>query len=102
MTDELLNAKEYAEAENYTKAWPIVSKVLFDEPDNPKALCLAVYMLERQNSPAIAYQVCKRLTQVYPQQRYGVAEPRQMLRYPVENGGGRSRLPPRAQSGEPR
>lgn len=66
MTDEMLAAKEYAEAENYSKAWPIVSKLLNEEPDDPKAMCLAVFMLEKQGNPAIAYQMCKRLTQLYP------------------------------------
>lgn len=66
MNSELLEAKEYAEAENYAKAWPIVSKILNEEPDNPQAMCLAAYMLENQKNPAIAYQLLKRVTQMYP------------------------------------
>lgn len=68
---DLLDAKDYAEAENYAKAWPIVSKVLNEEPDEPKALCLAAYMLEKQNQPALAYQLLKRVTQIYPQNPTG-------------------------------
>lgn len=62
----LLDAKEHAEAERYDKAWPIVRAAMETEPDDPKALCLASFMLERQGNPALAYQVCKRLVTLYP------------------------------------
>ena len=64
--EELALAKEYAESDNYSKAWLIVSKALNEEPDEPKALCIAAYMLEKQNNAAIAYQLLKRVTQLYP------------------------------------
>lgn len=67
----LLDAKEHAEAGRYDKAWPIVSEALNAEPDDPKAMCLATYMLERQGNPALAYQVCKRLTTIYPNNAIG-------------------------------
>ena len=66
VASDLDDAKEYAEAENYGKAWPIVSRLLNEEPDNPKALCLAAFMLEKQQNPALAYQVLKRVTQQFP------------------------------------
>lgn len=62
----LLDAKELAEAGKYEKAWPIVASVLNEEPNDPKALILASFMLEKQGQPAIAYQVCKQLTHLYP------------------------------------
>lgn len=66
MNDDLLEAREYVDNENYNKAWPIVSKVLNDEPDNPQALCVAAFMLEKQKNPALAYQLLKRVTQMFP------------------------------------
>jgi tetratricopeptide (TPR) repeat protein len=63
---ELLDAKDYAESENYGKAWPIVSKVLNDEPDNPQALCIAAYMMNLQGNAGLGYQLMKRVTTMFP------------------------------------
>jgi tetratricopeptide (TPR) repeat protein len=59
-------AKELAEAGKYDKAWQIVDQILSEEPNDPKALVLSSFMLEKQGHPAIAYQVCKQLTAKHP------------------------------------
>lgn len=66
MIEALENAREHAEAERYDKAWPAVRDALETDPNDPKALCLATFMLEKQGSPALAYQVCKQLITLYP------------------------------------
>lgn len=66
MAADLIDAQEHAEAERYDKAWPIVRAAMDAQPDDPKALCLASFMLEKQGNPALAYQVCKRLVTLYP------------------------------------
>jgi tetratricopeptide (TPR) repeat protein len=71
LTERLQEAKEYAEAGQYAKAWPVVSDALHDEPDEPRALSLAVFMLERQGNSGLAYQTAKRLTALYPTNAIG-------------------------------
>lgn len=62
----LFKAKDLAESGKLAEAWRIVAPHLNDEPNDPKALLLASFMLEKQGQAAIAYQVCKQLTANYP------------------------------------
>lgn len=62
----LWEAKELAESGKYAEAWKIVAPHLDGEPNDPKALLLASFMLEKQGQSALAYQVCKQLTTQYP------------------------------------
>lgn len=64
---KLFEAKELAESGKYADAWRIVSPHLDAEPNDPKALLLASFMLEKQGQSALAYQVCKQLTTQFPQ-----------------------------------
>ena len=61
-------AREHSEAGRYAEAWRIVSPHLQAEPNDPRGLALAAFMLEKQGNAAIAYHVCKQLTQAHPQQ----------------------------------
>jgi hypothetical protein len=62
----LEEAKEHADAGEYSKAWPAVAGVLNETPDDPRALNIACFMLEKQGNAGIAYQVAKRLTEMHP------------------------------------
>lgn len=66
MTERLFEAKELAEAGKFEPAWKIVAPHLNEEPNDPRALLLASFMLEKQGQSAIAYQVCKQLTVTHP------------------------------------
>ena len=62
----LQEAQVLAEDGKYDKAWPFVKQTLEEEPDDPKALTLASFMLEKQNAAGLAYQIAKRLVQLHP------------------------------------
>ena len=62
----LQDAHGYAQAGEYAKAWPIVSGFINEEPDNPVALNIACYMLERQGNAGLAYNIAKRLSDRHP------------------------------------
>ena len=62
----LHKAKEYAEEGKYADAWRIVTPYMMDKPDDPMAMMLAGYMLEKQGQAPIAYHVCKSLTAKHP------------------------------------
>ena len=64
----LREANELAEDGKYDKAWPFVKQALEEEPDDPKVLTLAAYMLERQGAAGLAYQVCKRMIAMHTNQ----------------------------------
>lgn len=59
-------AKELAESGKYADAWRILSPHLMDEPNDPRGLVLASYLLEKQGQAPIAYHLCRSLTQLYP------------------------------------
>ena len=66
MAADLSAAKEHADAGRYAKAWPIVSAAINAEPDDPRALSIACFMLEKQGNAGIAYNVAKRLADKHP------------------------------------
>lgn len=68
MASDLEQAREHSEAGRYAEAWRIVSPHLQAEPNDPRGLALAAFMLEKQGNAALAYHVCKQLTQAHPQQ----------------------------------
>lgn len=59
----LLDANDHAQRGDYAKAWPVVTAALNAEPYDPRAICLATFMLERQGQPAMAYLLAKQLVQ---------------------------------------
>ena len=63
---KLEDARELAEAGEYSEAWRILSPHLNDHPTDPKGLLLASFMLEKQGNAALAYTVCKQLTTSHP------------------------------------
>lgn len=66
MATDLNEAKDLADAGRYAEAWKIVAPAVNDNPDEPRALSLAIYMLEKQGQGGIAYQLAKFLANKYP------------------------------------
>ena len=64
----LERARELAEAGELDKAWKVVDAVLQENVDDPKALILATFILEKAGRITVAYHLAKRLTELYPQQ----------------------------------
>ena len=71
MATDLSEARELAESGKYPDAWRILSPHLSEEPNDPKGLLLASFMLEKQGNPALAYQVCKQITAAHPSNPVG-------------------------------
>ena len=67
MTDALLNhCQDLADAGQYDEAYRITNKKLKSEPDNPLWLNVLAHLMLETEKPVIAYQVCKRITQIAP------------------------------------
>ena len=66
MTDRLLEARELADDKQYEKAWPILTELLYDEPDDPKILTVVCAVLDKQGNAPLAYQIAKRVTELAP------------------------------------
>lgn len=68
---DLLRAKELAEAGELDDAWQLVDEALREDVDNPKALILTTFILEKTGKETIAYHLSKILTQRYPNEWAG-------------------------------
>jgi tetratricopeptide (TPR) repeat protein len=71
LATDLNEARELAESGKYPDAWRILSPHLSEEPNDPKGLLLASFMLEKQGNPALAYQICKQITTAHPSNPVG-------------------------------
>lgn len=69
--NQLETARELAETGEVDRAWKICDQHLKKDPDNPKALVLATFIMEKCGRNTIAYQLAKRVTQLYPKQAVG-------------------------------
>jgi len=58
-------AMHLAEAGKHDEAWPIVLEELGKDPDDPHALTLASFILERDGRSALALPLARRLTEKY-------------------------------------
>jgi hypothetical protein len=62
----LAEARDFADEKQYDKAWPILTELLYEEPDDPKILTVVCAVLDKQGNAPLAYQIAKRVTELAP------------------------------------
>jgi tetratricopeptide (TPR) repeat protein len=71
MTGDLHKARELAEKGHLEEAWKICDSMLAEKPEDPRAMILASYILEKQGRASVSYHLSKRLTQLFPRESAG-------------------------------
>lgn len=64
-------ARELAEDGRLDEAWKLCEQFLGDTPEDPHAMILATFILEKRGDAAVAYHLAKRLTQMHPREPAG-------------------------------
>jgi tetratricopeptide (TPR) repeat protein len=64
--DDLKHAKDLAEAGELDLSWDIVNRQLTTNPDDPLALLIASYIMEKSNKPVLAYHLARRVSELAP------------------------------------
>lgn len=65
------DARRLAESGKPAEAWPAILELLDKDPDEPRALTLASFVLDKEGKAAIAYHIARRLTEKYPRESAG-------------------------------
>jgi tetratricopeptide (TPR) repeat protein len=64
-------ARELAESGELDQAWKYCDEALKKNPDDPRALILSSFIMEKCGRNSIGYQLSKRVTQLFPMQPVG-------------------------------
>lgn len=66
VNQSLTECRELIEEKRYDKAWPILTELMYEEPNDPRILTEVCSILDRQGNAPLAYQIAKRLTEMAP------------------------------------
>lgn len=68
---DLSRARELAESGQLDEAWALTDLALREDINDPKALILTTYILEKSNKATVAYHLSKQLTERFPNEWAG-------------------------------
>lgn len=66
LTDKLLQIREFVENKQWEKAWPAITELMYEDPNDPRILTEACSILDKQGNSPLSYQIARRICDMAP------------------------------------